>query len=101
MKRDRRRVSIRLRLTAWYAGILILVLISLALSFRFVLSRQVRQDVDRQILSTAFQVRTQIAMTSQGLVPPEAGLFSFPSLLVQIVDEQGKVLRRSENIGNA
>jgi len=100
MRRDRRRVSIRLRLTAWYAGILILVLISLALSFRFVLGRQVRQDVDHQIRATALQVRSQIVLTPDGLLPPQAGLFSFPSLLVQIVDQNGNVKAASETIRN-
>lgn len=100
MRRDRRRVSIRLRLTAWYAGILILVLISLALSFRFVLGRQVRQDVDHQIQATALQVRSQIVLTPDGLLSPQAGLFSFPSLLVQIVDQNGNVKAASETIRN-
>jgi len=99
MKRDKRATSIRFRLTAWYAGVLIVVLLSLGLSFRYVLARQVRQDVDHQIRRTAYQVRGQIAITRAGLIPPQAGLYSFPSLLVQIVDDTGSVLDSSQNVG--
>jgi heavy metal sensor kinase len=100
MNRERRATSIKFRLTAWYAGILILVFLSLGLAFRFVLAYQVRQDVDHQILETAETVKSQIVVTAQGAIPPQAGVFSFPSLLLQIVDTQeGRVLSSSENVG--
>lgn len=98
MSRERRATSIKFRLTAWYAGILILVLLSLGLAFRFVLAYQVRQDVDHQILDTAKNVKSQFRITRDGeLIPPSTGVYSFPSLLLQVVDQDGNVRSFSEN----
>ncbi|MBN9012791.1 MAG: HAMP domain-containing histidine kinase, partial [Rhizobiales bacterium] len=96
----RRATSIRFRLTAWYAAVLIIVFVGLGLSFRYFLARQVRADVDHQIYSTAETVKGQIRVTREGAVPPDAGVYSFPSLLLQIVNtEAGVILSSSENVG--
>lgn len=100
MTGDRRAMSIRFRLTAWYAAVLIVVFLGLGLSFRFVLARQVRADVDHQVLDTALKVKSQIRITRGGLLAPETGVYSFPSLLLQIVDNNGVVQTASENVGN-
>jgi heavy metal sensor kinase len=97
---DRRATSIRFRLTAWYAAVLIIVFLGLGFSFRYVLARQVRADVDHQILATALKVKSQIRITRGGLLAPETGVFSFPSLLLQIVDNNRVVQTASENVGN-
>ena len=100
MKRPR-TTSIRFRLTAWYAAVLLIVLIGLTGSFRYVLARQVGQDVDHQILTTAKKVRTHVTIDDALTMSyPNTGVYSFPSLLLQIVYADGRVLSSSENVGN-
>lgn len=99
MIQRRRSASIRFRLTAWYAGILIAVLVGLGLSFQYVLAFQVRSDVDHQILETAENIKSQIQISSAGIEGPQAWNYNTPSLLLQVVLSDGTVLTETQSIG--
>jgi heavy metal sensor kinase len=96
--------SVRFRLTAWYACLLILMVLAIGLSLTTLLERELRQDVDHRLLSTAQDIKSQIVIRGdpdvavQGFVPPPEA-FSFPGLLIQIVNADDVPQVSSENLG--
>ncbi len=96
--------SIRFRLTAWYAIILFIIILLLGAGVAKVLERQLRNDVDYRINSTAQQMFQQFQYSVQfsGDVeaqPPPPDSFSFPSQLIQVVTPEGVVLYSTQNLG--
>src|SRR5690242_10164519 len=93
--------SIRLRLAAWYAAIVLVVIVALGASFSILLERELRSDVDTQILNTATRVRGDVdvyvnAQTGEVFGRPVIpDLYSFPSLLIQVVSANGEILASS------
>ncbi len=99
--------SIRFRLTAWYAAILIAVIVALGLTFSALLERELRSDVDARIEATAERVKADIEVFGdpstgefQGLIPPPPDFYSFPSLLIQVVDARGNPQISSDNLSD-
>lgn len=97
--------SIRFRLTAWYAIILFIIILLLGAGVAKVLERQLRNDVDYRIRSTAEQMFLQFQYNVQfsGNVeaqPPPPDSFSFPSQLIQVARPDGAVLYSTQNLGN-
>lgn len=97
--------SIRFRLTAWYALILFVIILTLGAGVAKVLERQLRNDVDRRIASTAAEMLDQFQYSIQfggrlTVIPPPPDSFSFPSQLIQVVDEEGTVRFSTENLGD-
>jgi two-component system, OmpR family, sensor kinase len=104
----RRRVaSTRLRLTAWYAALLLLVLVALGVSVEVLGHNQLQADTDRRLESTAKDIgaviQRQLATWSFSSEPvrfenivPNLGSFASRGLIVQITDPSGRVVRGSE-----
>lgn len=97
--------SIRFRLTAWYALILFIIILLLGAGVAKVLERQLRNDVDIRIRTTAEQMLDQFDTVQYGgdvtiysSLPPES--FSFPSQLIQLVDNSGNVKYSTQNLGD-
>ncbi len=96
--------SIRFRLTAWYAIILFIIILVLGAGVAQVLERQLRNDVDVRIASTATEMLDQFQYTVQfggrlAVIPPPPDSFSFPSQLIQVVGPDGTVRYFTENLG--
>lgn len=100
--------SLRTRLTLIHIGIVVGVLLVAALIGRWSLSQQVHAQLDAALLALA---ETEAAMLATAPDQPvrvhenDAGS-ALPSLvrldrLVQIVDDQGRVLARSRNLGQS
>jgi signal transduction histidine kinase len=96
--------SIRFRLSAWYALLLFILIVLLGAGVAFKLEREQRQDVDTRLESTAKEMVSQFTVSPTpggaaiNVPPPDA--FSFPSQLIQVVDEKGQVYFSSENLEN-
>jgi two-component system OmpR family sensor kinase len=95
--------SIRLRLTLWYTALLAIVLLGAMLALSTILERQLRNDLDDRLLSTAEQVAAAVQVdpnaTDLSQVDVELDLdpFVFPGLVTQIVDLAGAVVDSSGN----
>ncbi len=95
--------SIRFRLTAWYALLLILVLVILGVSLNTLLERELRQDVDQTIKTTAVKINNEAELQADVFgdlqVKLDPGtLASFPSLLIQVVDANNEIDVWTENL---
>jgi two-component system, OmpR family, sensor kinase len=94
--------SIRFRLTAWYALVLFAVFVLLGLLLNTLLERELRQDIDQRLETTATTINDQAALrgTFEGLAltlfVPER--LTYPSLLIQGVDRQNKIVGSSDNL---
>jgi heavy metal sensor kinase len=95
--------SIRFRLSAWYACLIIAMVVALGFGLSAVMARELRRDVDKRLIQTAreFKDQAQPVMTPGGLQfqfpPPDT--FTFPSLLIQAVNTDGSIAFSSENLG--
>lgn len=103
----RHLASTRLRLTAWYAALLLLVLVALGVSVEALAHNRLQTDVDRRLESTAQDIgvviQQRLATWSFSSEPvrfedivPNLGSFASRGLVVQITDPSGRVVRGSE-----
>jgi two-component system, OmpR family, sensor kinase len=100
--------SIRFRLSIWYAAIVLAVILAMGIAFSILLERELRSDVDVRVESTAQRVKSEIEVfvdQRQGEITrvrvPPPDFYSFPSLLIQVVEENGDVALSSENLYQA
>ncbi|MCC7024922.1 MAG: HAMP domain-containing histidine kinase [Thermomicrobiales bacterium] len=101
------RATTRLRLTAWYAALLVLILLALGVSVDTLARNRLLDDVDNRIAGTAEDIGAAVEknlvnwpFTTQpvkfeDIVPP-LGSFASRGLLVQIADPTGVIVRGSE-----
>lgn len=96
--------SIRFRLTAWYAALLLLLILLLGAGLFLRLESELRHDIDDRLLATAEEMKGQfeVGFTREGpvVVVPPPGSFTFPSQLVEVVDADGQAQFQSENLGD-
>ena len=99
--------SLRFKLTTWYVVLLSVVLVAVALSVLRLAEERLLSDMDARLYNTAADIvgviEGQIAARSGRGVPvlfdevvPALGSFTSRGLLIQIVDADGRVVRRSE-----
>ncbi len=101
-------MSIRLRLTLWYVGVLTAILIVFSAVVYTFLSFSLLDEVDRTLRDRATQVGAGIVAQNDpltvlrtGLIDlPELDVFSTPALYIQVIRGDGSVARRSQNLGN-
>ena len=99
-------MSVRLRLTLWYVGLLGAVLILFGLVLYSVLTRSMMNEVDRTIQARAQQVASSIEvdpvlLSLQGVVIlPPVDPFASTGVFVQVTDREGKIVARSENLAD-
>ncbi|HLL51737.1 MAG TPA: HAMP domain-containing sensor histidine kinase, partial [Thermomicrobiales bacterium] len=101
------QASTRVRLTAWYASLLVLVLLALGVSVDTLARNRLMTDVDNRLQSTAEDIGTGIernlaswpfsteAVRFEDIVPT-LGSFASRGLLIQITSPSGDVVRSSE-----
>jgi two-component system, OmpR family, sensor kinase len=94
--------SIRFRLTAWYALVLFAVFVLLGLLLNTLLERELRQDVDKRLQTTAVTINDKAQLlgtvNSSGVLISVPERLTFPSLLIQVVDSRDQVRIRSDNL---
>jgi two-component system OmpR family sensor kinase len=95
--------SIRFRLTAWYAVLLLVVLVILGVLLNTLLERELRQDVDQRLKTTATKINNQAELQGNVFGQPVVvldpdTLASFPSLLIQAVNAQNEIGFSTQNL---
>ena len=95
--------SIRSRLTAWYALLFLVVMLLLGAGVASYVERELRDDVDKRLAETATAMSAQVERAfiegqPRVFLPPDA--FTFPSQLLQVIDTDGRIRFRSENLGD-
>ena len=105
-------MSIRLRLTLWYVGLLALLLIVFGGALYATVSITSYQEVDRQLQQRAGDIQGSLStvLTLQedpwdvfrrgGVVLPTADVFATADIFVQLSTVDGTILSRSENLSN-
>lgn len=107
MKAVRFRPSIRVRLTAWYAALLALVLLALGASVLALAGNRLQDDMDARLFRTAEDIAGVIAQQYDARqrvdpvvtleeVAPGLSSFSSRGLLIQVIAADGRVASRSE-----
>ncbi len=99
-------MSIRIRLTLWYVSLLAVVLIAFSITLYITLQISLTNELNRSLEDRARQVALGIQASNDpldilrtGVIQlPELGVFSSPSIFIQIADMDGNVLRRSPNL---
>ncbi len=103
----RRHASTRVRLTAWYAALLVLVLLALGISVDALARNRLMTDVDHRLTSTAEDIGSVIArnlaswpFSTEAVrfedIVPILGSFASRGLVIQITAPDGEVVRGSE-----
>ena len=99
--------STRVRLTVWYAALLLLVLIALGASVDALARNRLMADVDNRLLNTAEDIGSGIERNLANWpfstepvsfedIVPTLGSFASRGQLIQIVSPEGDVVRSSE-----
>jgi heavy metal sensor kinase len=100
-------MPIRIRLTFWYTLLLGITLIIFSLMLYFVLEFSLHAQVDSTLQERAQQVINGIELQAvydeetQQIIIPEADIFSSSSssIFIQIVDQNGELITKSNNLG--
>ena len=106
-RKYRFHASTRVRLTAWYAALLVLVLLALGVSVDALARNRLMTDVDNRLESTAADIGSVIErnlaswpFSTQAVrfedIVPTLGSFASRGLLIQITSPNGDVVRSSE-----
>lgn len=105
-------MSIRLRLTLWYVGLLALLLIVFGVALYATVAFTSYQEVDRQLQQRANDIQASLStvLTLQedpwevfrrgGVYLPNADVFATADIFVQLSTIDGTIFSRSENLGN-
>lgn len=106
-------MSIRLRLTLWYTGVLALILVVFSLAVYLVLSVRLRAELDHLLDLKAKELRQSVglglgegqdlarALESGAVELPAMEVFTSPGVYLQLLDLEGEVVARSVNLGSA
>lgn len=99
-------MSIRVRLTIWYVGLLAIVLILFGLLLYWVLYRSLMAEVDRTLLTRAQQVanfiqveRLSVIFSGRVRLVPQVDPLASPGVFLQVLDTNGNILDKSSNLG--
>lgn len=102
-------MSIRLRLTIWYVGLLTIALCAFGLLLYYLVYASVLSDLDHSLRTQADLRMAQMAPETRrllvsgrvrGLLPASLNPFSSMNVFVQVADVEGDVTVRSESLGN-
>lgn len=98
-------MSLRLRLTLWYSGILAITMLLFGIVLYFFLNYflydQIRQDVKREALNSATRIQKSIALSQKGLVVDlelESRDFYTTNTFLQLYNVSLKSYNRSANL---
>jgi two-component system OmpR family sensor kinase len=105
-------MSIRSRLTLWYVGLLALLLIVFGVALYATVYITSYREVDRSLQQRAGDIQASLSAVLNlqddfasiirrgGLVLPNADVFSNGDIYVQLRAVDGRIISRSENLGN-
>lgn len=96
-------ISLRLRLTLWYLGLTLTVLLAFDLVSYWILSNSLQGEIDHTLAERANHVSDALAVVPNrpiaGIAPEATDEFRSPGVYVQILDVNGNVMARSFNLG--
>lgn len=92
-------MSIRLRLTLWYIGLLAVVLGAFSVLLYSVTALSLNAELDRDLDSRRDQVEANSFVLLGSINIPPIDAFSASGVFVQVLSLDGRVLGRSENLG--
>jgi len=97
-------MHLRTKLTLLYTGVLCLVLLLLTAVLLFATSHTLAKEVDEGIAAKAASLVKSIRVTGslsslREVVLPNVDVFSTPDTYLQVVDTRGRVISRSNNLG--
>ncbi|MCL5935321.1 MAG: HAMP domain-containing histidine kinase [Firmicutes bacterium] len=101
-----RKLSVRMRLTVWYSTVLSLTLLALGVFLYLFLSHNLHQEIDQSVANQANQVVRSITVVGEFPFPlsqvilPNVDVFASPDTYLQVVNDHGEILARSNNLGN-
>lgn len=99
-------MPIRLKLSLWYSGVLLLVISLFCTYIYLFFTHREMNQIDMHLQERAKEIHQSIEIVDifpfplRRLVLPDIDVFSSPELFLQIVDPQGRVLSRSESLGD-
>jgi len=100
-------MPIRLRLTLWFSAILCTILLLSGIALNFIITRDLYQDVDNNL--TVYSARVHGTLHGQNPTDaldynvihdklPPINEFASPGIYIQIIDNNGKVVVKSDNL---
>ena len=98
-------MSIRWRLTVWYTGILLAILLILGSFVYLVLEYSLLGQLERDLQTKATEVLKSTKVVStlpfflRQIVLPDVEVFAAPDLYLQVVIKNGEIVARSQNLG--
>lgn len=99
-------MPIRWRLTFWYTGILLGILIILGSSVYFLLQYSLTAELERNLENKADEVLKSTRVVGalpfflRQVVLPDVEVFAAPDVYLQVVARNGEVAAKSRNLGN-
>ncbi len=107
-----RTLPIRWQLTAWFVGLLAIVLLIFSLTLYFTLQNNLLARIDESLDRRAGEVQRGLEQANQAIILDPQGVaraleidpleeFADPGLYAQVLDLQGKVLGDSTSLGKA
>ncbi len=98
-------MSIRWRLTVWYTGILLTILLILGSFVYLVLEYSLLGQLERDLQTKATEVLKSTKVVStlpfflRQIVLPDVEVFAAPDIYLQVVIKNGEIVARSQNLG--
>lgn len=100
-----RKLSLRTRLTLWYSTVLSSTLLVFGVFLYLFLSHNFHREIDQSVANQANQVVRSITVVGEFPFPlsrvilPNVDVFASPDTYLQVVNDNGEILARSENLG--
>ncbi len=100
-------MSLRLKLTLWYTGIMAVTLILSAASLYYVISSTMYSEIDQSVMAKAndlastIGIRGGLSPSTSRLVLPNIDAFTSLDTYIQVLDASGKLVDKSSNLGAA
>jgi two-component system OmpR family sensor kinase len=97
-------LSIRLRLTIWYTAVLAVTMLLFSVFLYFLLARNLTVEINKSIVIKGREVISSVRVIGpphqlRQVVLPDVDVFATPDIFLQVVDSQGTVVARSQNLG--
>lgn len=97
-------MSVRLRLTFLFTGVLASTLVVFGIIVYFTMHGTLRSEVDRSISTMASSVVKSIKISRESpdlrqVILPDVDVFSSPGMYLQVLDARGSLVTRSGNLG--
>ncbi|HEX3032520.1 MAG TPA: ATP-binding protein, partial [Bacillota bacterium] len=105
-KRVLDKMSLRMRLAAWYSSLVGLTLLVFGVFLYLFLSHNLFSEVDQSVTNQADQVVRSITVVGEYRFPlsqvvlPDVDVFATPDTYLQVVKENGEIAARSNNLGS-